>query len=287
MSAPLWLPKLIKKAFPYRRQIARLSRFPFFARLFDQTLFKGDDIIYLPKDRVVIGQAIEQPGSTVLPSGIVDHFIEKASYRWVMNECICRASEGCRDYPVELGCIFLGEAVLKIHPKLGRMVSKDEALAHAHRAREAGLVQLIGRDRIDNLWMGAGPFGKLLTICSCCPCCCLFKVIPDLDDHNRAKITAMPGVQVTVDRAACAGCGKCTRGVCFVEAIKIVDGKAQISAECRGCGRCTEICPRQAIRLTVNDTGYLHTQIERISELVDVTSPRPATRGALQKEPGD
>ena len=297
MSTPLWLPKLIKKAFPYRRRIARLSRYPAVARLMDKTLFNGDDMMYLPKDRVVVGEAIEPPTSTALPSAIVDHFIEKANYRWVMHECICRASEGCKDYPLDLGCIFLGEAVLQINPKMGHLATREEALAHARRARELGLVQLIGRDRIDQMWLGAGPFGKLLTICSCCPCCCLFKVIPDLDIRNRAKVTAMSGVSVAVNSAACVGCGKCTRGVCFVEAIHLVDGKAHISEECRGCGRCTEVCPRQAISLTLTDTSYVSRQIERISELVDVTgsvrapapipNPHKPACAPLQKEPGD
>jgi ferredoxin len=281
MAVPLWLPKLIKKAFPYRHKIARLSRYPVVADLLDKTILNGDDLIYLPKDRVVIGQAIEQPGSTVLPSAILDHFIEKASYRWIMNECICRAGEGCTDYPQDLGCLFLGDAVLQINPKMGRMVTKEEALAHAQRARELGLVHLIGRDRIDNLWLAAGPFGRLLTVCACCPCCCLFKILPDLDARNSAKVTAMPGVQVTVNTDACTGCGKCAREGCFVDAIHMVDGKAQISADCRGCGRCTEVCPRKAISLTITDMGYVNTQIERISSLVDVTSPRQAEVGAL------
>jgi ferredoxin len=236
------------------------------------TLFNGDDMMYLPKDRVVIQQAIENPGSVALPSTVVDHFIEKASHRWIMNRCICREGDHCTEYPHDLGCIFLGEAVLTINPKMGRLASKEEALAHARKARELGMVQLIGRDRIDNLWMGARPFGKLMTICHCCPCCCLFRVIPDLDPQNREKIRRMPGVEVWVDQNACKGCGKCTRGVCFVEAIQIINGKAEINENCRGCGRCVEACPHQAVHLQVTDTAYVQKSIARISSLVDLSS---------------
>ena len=277
MSAPVWLANLIKKAFPYRKKIAHLSRIPIIATLMDKTIFNGDDMMYLPKDRVVIQQSIEQPGSTVLPSAIVDHFIEKASYRWIMNTCICREGDDCQEYPHDLGCVFLGEAVLTINPKMGRLATSEEALAHVHRARALGMVNLIGRDRIDNLWMGAHPFGKLMTICNCCPCCCLFRVIPALDPINRAKITRMPGVRVWVDTSRCAGCGKCAGGMCFVEAIHMENGKAVISDECRGCGRCVEACPRNAIQLTIEDTGFLQKQIARISGLVDVSS-RPAQK---------
>jgi hypothetical protein len=40
---------------------------------------------------------------------------------------------------------------------------------------------MIGRNKIDTLWMGVGPGYKLMTVCNCCPCCCLFKTLPNLD----------------------------------------------------------------------------------------------------------
>lgn len=274
MNIPTWLIRLIKKAFPYRRSIARLSKIPVIAAMMDKTIFNGDDLIYLPKDRVVIQQAVEAE-SLVLPSAVVDHFIEKAAYRWIMNTCICRESDHCEDYPHDLGCIFLGEATLSMNPKLGRLASEEEALAHARRARDLGLVQLIGRDRVDNFWTGARPFGKLMTICNCCPCCCLFRMLPDLDLINRRKVSRMPGVVVQVDPQKCTGCGKCVCEGCFVEALMMIDGKAHISSECRGCGRCVEACPNQAIHLSIEDDSCVQNQIARISGLVDVSSSLP------------
>jgi ferredoxin len=283
LGTPLWLLQLIKMAFPYRRKIARLSRIPVVAAAMDKTIFNGDDMIFLPRDRVVVQQAIEQPGSTVLPSALVDHFIEKASYRWIMDYCICRDGDDCQDYPHDLGCIFLGDAVLNINSKIGHLASKEEALAHARRARELGLVNLIGRDRIDNIWSGARPFGRLMTICHCCPCCCLFKVLPDLDPLNRAKVTRMPGVRVWVNNQDCIGCGACERQGCFVEAIKLIDGHAQISEECRGCGRCVEACPQKAIHLNIEDSSYLQKQIARISGLVDIGEKLPVPQVSLKE----
>lgn len=278
MAAPLWLPEILKFFFPYRRHLARLSRLPIIAWMMDKTIFNGDDIIYLPKDRVVIQETIEQPGSIALPSTVVDHFIEKASHRWIMNACICREGDDCQDYPKDLGCVFLGEAVLSINPKLGRLVSKEEALAHVHRARELGMVQLIGRDRLDSYWMGAHPFGKLMTICNCCPCCCLFRVLPDLDEQNAQKIHRMAGVTVSVSEA-CIGCGKCTRGVCFVEAIHLSDGKAEIGSRCVACGRCVEACPQHVIHLSIEDTSYVQQAVAKISDLVDVGVSQPVPSG--------
>ena len=206
---------------------------------------------------------------------MVDHFIEQASYHWIMYRCICREGDDCQNYPHDLGCIFLGEAVQHISPHLGRMVTKEEALAHAKRCREAGLVQLIGRDRLDSIWLGAGPFGKLMTICHCCPCCCLFRILPDLRPDIAASIQRMPGVSVWVGEE-CAGCGRCTKDGCFVDAIRLVDGRAVISDACRGCGRCVEVCPQGAIHLTIEDQGYIQQTIAGISARVNIDGRRPA-----------
>ena len=283
MGTPTWVIPLLEKAFPHRNKLARMTQVPLVAEALHHTIFNGDNLIYLPKDEVVVHQTIEQPGSILLPSALVDHFIEKASYRWIMDFCICRESDHCQNYPHDLGCIFLGDAVLNISSKIGHLASIEEALAHVRRARELGLVHLIGRDRIDNLWTGAQPFGRLMTICQCCPCCCLFKMLPHLDLLNRSKVTRMPGVKVWVESQNCSTCGACTEQICFVDAIQIHGDSAQISEECRGCGRCVEVCPQEAIHLTIEDSDFLQKQIARITALVDVTKKRLVPRWKLKK----
>jgi hypothetical protein len=270
VSRPTWFVNLIKRTFPGRFYLARLTKTPVAGRAIDSMLFDGDDIIYLPKDGVIpVNREVGEFQSIVLPSQVVTHFIERARYHWIMNFCICRDASACRDYPVELGCLFLGEAVLRINPAHGRLVSKDEALAHARRCREAGLVHLIGRNKLDTVWLGAGPGSKLMTICNCCPCCCLWRMIPELEPTIGDKVARLPGVNVSVtDR--CAGCGTCTEGICFVDAIRLVDGRATIGNACRGCGRCVETCPNEAIQLTVSGDMYVSDVIARLSSLVDV-----------------
>ncbi len=115
-------------------------------------LFHEAEIIYLPKDDVTtiqVNQTVDQKGDMVVPSDILKHFIEEANYHWIMDWCICRSSSKCEHYPIELGCLFLGEAAMRIDPKLGRKVTKEEALEHVEKCREAGLVQFIGRDKLD------------------------------------------------------------------------------------------------------------------------------------------
>jgi ferredoxin len=237
----------------------------------DQLLFKGDDIVYLPKEQTItINAAIDEPVNMALPSQIVTHFIEQASYHWVMDFCICREAASCQEYDQQLGCLFLGEAVLKINPKFGRLVSKEAAFAHAERCRQAGLVHMIGRNKLDTVWLGVNPGEKLLTICNCCPCCCLWKILPALHPSIGDKVQRMPGVQLMVTDQ-CAGCGTCTDDICFVDAISLKEGAAQISEACRGCGRCVEVCPNQAIELRIGDQTFASQTISRLSSIVNVT----------------
>ncbi|MDD1771992.1 MAG: 4Fe-4S binding protein [Methanomassiliicoccales archaeon] len=269
--------RIINSGFRHRSSLAKLTRWPLLGRMMDKALFDGDDIYILPKDSVLrtteIPLDIPAPErqDIVLPSEVIKHFIERSRYHFVMNSCICRNSAECKDYPRDLGCLFLGKATLSIDPKLGRMVSKEEAYEHLRKCEEAGLVHLIGRNKIDSVWMSAKPKEDLLTICNCCPCCCLWKVVPQLDPSISSKLTRLPGVSLSVDSSKCIGCGKCVNG-CYVSAIALVSGKAVIDQElCKGCARCAHTCPRKAITLHMEDVDYIVHAVERITPLVDVT----------------
>jgi formate hydrogenlyase subunit 6/NADH:ubiquinone oxidoreductase subunit I len=267
----MWFVDLVKRYFPSRFALARLTKLPVIGRMIDYGLFEGDDILYLPKDGVIqINQPLPEPEEVALPSQLLDHFIERANHLWIMNFCICRDASHCRDYPIELGCLFLGEAVLGINPEIGRPVSREEAKAHVRRCSEAGLVHLIGRNKLDVVWLGANPGNKLLTICHCCPCCCLWKMIPQIDPSIGRKITKMPGVTVSVTEE-CVGCGLCAEGVCFVDAIRMEHELAVIGDACRGCGRCVEACPADAIELSFDQELSMQQSIDRISPLVDIS----------------
>ncbi len=272
MSSPYWIKTLINKTFAGRFLLARLTHFRPIGRVVEHMLFEGDEIIYLPKDEVIpVNRSVEQPESMAVPSQVVEHFIRKAAFHWVMDFCICRDSAHCKDYPVEYGCIFLGSAASDINPRFGRQVTKAEALDHARRCREAGLVHLIGRNKLDTVWLNVGPPDRLMTICNCCPCCCLWKMLPDITPDISSKVSRMPGVHVAVTDQ-CVGCGTCTDNVCFVNAITLEDGRAVIDQDaCRGCGRCATVCPADAIDVVVEDETYISRAIGRISGLVDLS----------------
>jgi len=270
VSMPVWVVKIIRKTFPQRFMLARMTKLPLVGKGIDSFLFKGDDIIYLPRDNTIQVNEEVDTDRVFLPSRVIETFIEKANYLWIMNNCICREASQCKDYPIDLGCLFLGEAAMGINPKLGRQVTKEEALEHERKCREAGLFQLIGRNMIDTRWLNVRPGTKLLTICNCCPCCCLWKILPVLSPMVSNKLHRMPGVKVTVNDE-CNGCGKCLKDVCIADAIRVENGCAVISEECRGCGHCVEVCPRGAIELTVEDWSFVESIVPRLSSLVDVT----------------
>jgi len=149
-------------------------------------------------------------------------------------------------------------------------VTKEQALEHVRRCRKAGLVHLIGRNKLDTVWLGVGPGARLLTICNCCPCCCLWRVLPYLAPQIGSKVARMPGVSVAVGDD-CTGCGVCAEGTCFVNAIHMVDGHAAIGEACRGCGRCVDACPQQAIKISIEYSQFVEKSVARISSLVDVS----------------
>lgn len=273
MARPMWFVSLLKMNFGLRYLGAEMTKWPLVGQVMERALFNGfrngDALFYLPKDRVVINENIDDHENIVVPSDVASHFIEEAKHIFLMDRCICRDAADCQAYDHNIGCIFLGEAVLEINPRLGRLVDKETARAHLARAREAGLVHLVGRDKIDAVWMGVKPYTKLMTICNCCSCCCLFRFLPNLAPKLQKKIERMPGVVVDVTDE-CVGCGKCTEEVCFIDAIQLNNGRAYIREDCRGCGNCVEACPFGAIRIIIEREDYVENAILRLSEAVDV-----------------
>jgi NAD-dependent dihydropyrimidine dehydrogenase PreA subunit len=264
---------LIKKTFKSRFALARATaKHALFKRIVNRVAFKGDGIYYLPRDKTI---TIEQdagtlPGSMAVPSLVLDHFIDQANVHVVMNKCICRDAAQCKDYPVDLGCLFLGEAAAHINPTLCRRVTREEAKAHEKKCRDAGLVHMLGRNKLDTVWLNVQPGEKLLTICNCDPCCCLWKMLPDLPPDIARNVSRMPGVTVTVTDK-CTGCGSCASGTCFVNAVHVEGKMASIDQEvCRGCGRCAEKCPSHAIHVAVDDHLFIKATIDAVERIVDV-----------------
>lgn len=252
------------------RIMAVLKSMPLIWKVIELTPLRDDHVFALPQDKVVqVNQSLNAPEETVLPSQILEYFIKKSKYRFLMNFCFCRYSNECKDYPIGYGCLFIGETASKIPSNRGRLVSIEEALNYAKKCRDLGLVQLIGKAAADPIILGVSPHDKFLTVCFCCPCCCglgLFKHVP----HQLARTyEKMPGIEIKITEA-CVGCGTCAKNTCFIDAIRVVNKRVVINDDCKACGRCVLACPNNAIELMINDDLYIDKGIKEIERRVDV-----------------
>ena len=172
MGRPAWQIKIVTLFWPMRNFLARMVGWPILGRVFSLA-FRGDRASYIP-----VRVEVKPPGSAVIPTQAVEELIRKASYRFILDRCLCRSLESCRNYPRELGCLFLGEGAREIAPGLGREADPEEALTHHRRAIALGLIPMVGKLRWDSLWLGVKKADELVTICHCCDCCCYFKTLP-------------------------------------------------------------------------------------------------------------
>ncbi len=269
MARPQWALEFIKLLFPRNPVHGRVTKLPGVAEWVERRFLEGDHLVALPRDQTIkVHKDVEDAEQMVLPSSLADHFIDQASHQWIMDFCICRRSMPCKHYPVDLGCLFLGEPVQEINPEWGRLVTKEEAKDHIRKCQEAGLIHFIGKSKLDTVWLGIGPGEKLLTICNCCPCCCITRGLSHAAPLLSEKLKRAPGVEVRVTDD-CIGCGTCAAKVCFSDAIHIQEGRAVIADNCRGCGRCAETCPNDAIKITIDPERFMKENVEQISGVLE------------------
>lgn len=240
-----------------------LGRVPLLREIHPWMDRRKNTLTYLP-----INQSLAVEG-VAAPHQVVADFIRRTPYRVIMNNCLCRTARECHDYPHALGCLFLGRSALAMPPQISRRASEEEALQHLERAVKAGLVPFVGKVRFDNFAFLIPNEDKLLSVCFCCPCCCMMAYYRHVPAEQLDEVfPRLEGLSIEVTDA-CRGCGACAKG-CYVKAITITNGRAVHSPTCRGCGRCAAICPNQAVRITLTDPEYYQAVAKRISAVVDV-----------------
>ena len=271
----------VRRVFKFRYGLASFTRRSrVFNAVVERVMFRGDDMILLPKDDVVRSRSrtvetdisVDSAGErTILPSQVAKEIVSRAGEDiFIMNFCLCRLSSKCGDYPIENGCIFMGKGVHRIPPEYGRMATVEEAHRYLDRCADLGLVHIVGRNRLDSMWLNTGKTTDLMTLCNCCPCCCLWNMVRDISDEIGSQFRRMTGVELNADPSRCDGCGTCTEW-CFTTAISVTDGGCSVDDSlCRGCGRCVEVCPQGALTLTFDESA-VGTEIDRISSLVNLS----------------
>ena len=261
---------LVKRIFNWRFRIAEMTKKSRIAnKVIDKTLFDTDEIVIIP-NTIPINQKIESESCEFLPTDIMKEVIKKSDDIVIMDSCLCRTSNDCKDYPHDIGCIFLGPTSRKIPRNICHTASVEEALNHVDKADAAGLSHLIGRNKIDSVWMNVRPGEGLLTICHCCPCCCLWKVAPNLEDNIAGKVSRLQGVKITYNEENCRFCMKCSQeDVCMFNAISVNDKKININPDkCRGCGLCIQKCKFNAINIEYNDKT-INNVVNRMYNLIE------------------
>ena len=220
------------------------------------------DIRWIP-----INSDIEMPVDAPLPLQILDHLIEKASHRVIVDYCGCRQGWKCKSYPRDIGCLMMGESALDITRFPFHEVGPDEAREHARKAVDAGLIPVLVKARADNYIFGVKDRSRLLTVCFCCECCCVTRFTRYVPVHSLEPIfPRLEGISMSVTEK-CKGCGKCVEH-CYIKAIEVRDGRAVIGEMCRACGRCADKCPAKAIEVRIDDPDYIEKTCSRIHSYV-------------------
>lgn len=162
----------------------------------------------------------------------------------VILECVCRngaekRGEPCKQTSRKETCMALRDGAKNLIEggKIGRRITKEEALEILRRNEEDGLVLQPSNAQ--------GPD----FICSCCGCCCgilkLHKAVPNPVSYWATNYYA------EVNPESCSACGTCVER-CQTGAMKLDDQKEVLVVDltrCLGCGLCVASCPTDAIEL--------------------------------------
>jgi UDP-glucose 4-epimerase len=137
-----------------------------------------------------------------------------------------------------------------------------------------GLIPMIGRVRMDDLFYGTPNTGRSLTICFCCSCCCtIFKSARYFPDDVKNSLVRLKGLRIVIDNKRCTteNCNICI-SECFTGALSFCEkGLVWNGALCKGCGRCATVCPPKAISLEIKNIDEAVSEIMgRIKERINI-----------------
>ncbi len=276
MSRTKHLYDFISRLWPLTRTAFRMSRQPIVGQViqpFYSTRLHQATII-------PVNEAVATGDNVALPYTLLESLAQRASARFLMADCLCRSSHDCQSHPHTLGCLYLGDGAAQINPKMGRLATVDESLAHIQTAMSSGLMPLIVHTVFDAYLLGIN-YNRMLTICFCCDCCCAVRNGLRLGPSKfRNIVQRLPGVSVEIT-TDCIECGRCQE-VCHVRAITLPSqdhGLGMVSDDCKGCGECVAACPVGAIHLRVDDETQVLSQLMlRIEKRTDIGNDKSTKR---------
>jgi len=245
----------------------RLSSYPIFRHIINPFFsYPWNEVTVVP-----INQEISPPDNVVMPRQVVEKLVSSVKDIFIIDECICRNIVGCDTYSKNIGCMALGGAISRMHPSHGHKATQNEAVEHVKKAAEAGLVANVAHTWIDPFAFGLTKFNRLMFICFCDDCCCMYRTHMKKRGVNLDKAyKGLPGISVTIDQEKCDGCGMCV-DQCFAAAMEIQNGVAVPGENCKACGRCVDTCPQEAVLLNMDDETNIYAQlVDRVKKVADI-----------------
>ncbi len=203
--------------------------------------------------RVIPVSASIRAEMQVMPYEVAETLIEGQS-KIVVAPCICRkehamVGKGC-GHPLETCLVFGGSAHYYEQNRIGRPISRQEALSILKEAMEAGLVLQPGNAK------------KPANICMCCGCCC--QILKNLKRLEQPAAAVCASYRAAVDEAACTACGLCeTR--CHMEAVTVEAVARVDGGRCIGCGVCVATCESGALHLVPKEEDQRWVPPENIA----------------------
>jgi NAD-dependent dihydropyrimidine dehydrogenase PreA subunit len=190
---------------------------------------------------VPAAQSLDPESNAVFPFEMMEELIAKVQVIAVAH-CPCRVTAdllGRRKCAHELEvCLKYDDlAEYLIDKKIGREISRQEAVDITRRCEKAGLVHLV-----DNAREG------IRHTCNCCGCCCWSVGSIARRTIHRDVLMATYFLRET-DPERCTSCGACIE-VCPVKAVRLENDNCVVDTDwCIGCGVCALPCPTGAISL--------------------------------------
>jgi len=262
----LFYPPSMQSGFRMLARLFKILNLPGIGKIHPWVQTEKNKLFVIP-----VKESFEDNQDVTVPYQIVESFIDKSSFRIIVDFCACRTAYVCKQHPHDLGCLLMGEDVRRVPSAWTRTVSKEEARAHLRRGMESGLPCFAGKPRIDNFIFGVPDSGRMFSVCFCCDCCCLGNEIINYlpPDKKNVQFSRLEGLKISVDAEKCTVCGICAKK-CFTHQITMKNGLPHIPDDCQGCGRCAKYCEEDAIRLSFEDPGFVDNTIKVLENRIDV-----------------
>ncbi len=255
-SAPPFLPGIFEFQFMRGTRTERDRKLAHLIHAYKEAIDAdlGPTKITFPVNRVIPVDRKIQAQNTVHTYQQVASYIEK-HHPLSVATCFCRHQAKLIDEKDDCGkpdevCMQFGMgAQFVIDRKIGRQISKEEAMEILNKSEEAGLVHAtLNRQEIDFL-------------CNCCGCHCT--ILKTALAQPKPGLNVNSGFKPQHDYDLCTSCGVCVDR-CPAQALATGDEDRPVLDldRCIGCGVCATGCPSDAVTL-VERAGILPPPLDQ------------------------